>query len=98
MTRQKSEEYFRSRPRASQLGALASRQSAVIAGRDELERRVHALEARYLEDIPLPENWGGYRVRPARIEFWQGRPNRLHDRILYRKKGEDGWYIERLSP
>ena len=96
--RQKSEEYFRSRPRASQLGALASRQSEVIASRVELEQRFNELEARYPDDVPVPLNWGGYCVRPERIEFWQGRANRLHDRILYRRKGEGEWRRERLSP
>jgi pyridoxamine 5'-phosphate oxidase len=98
VAREKSEEYFRSRPRISQLGALASRQSAAIASREELEQKVQELGARYLEDIPLPQNWGGYCVRPERIEFWQGRANRLHDRILYHRKGEGEWRRERLSP
>jgi pyridoxamine 5'-phosphate oxidase len=96
--RKKSEEYFRSRPRASQLGALASHQSEVIASRVELEQRFSELEARYPDDVPVPANWGGYCVRPERIEFWQGRANRLHDRILYRRKGEGEWCRERLSP
>jgi pyridoxamine 5'-phosphate oxidase len=98
VARQKSEIYFRSRPRASQLGALASRQSTVIASRAELEERVSELGARYAENIPVPENWGGYCVRPDRMEFWQGRANRLHDRIRYRREGEGEWRIERLSP
>jgi pyridoxamine 5'-phosphate oxidase len=98
VARQKSEEYFKSRPRASQLGALASRQSAVIASRAELEERVSELGARYAEDIPVPDNWGGYCVRPERIEFWQGRANRLHDRMVFCRKGEGEWQRQRLSP
>jgi pyridoxamine 5'-phosphate oxidase len=98
VTREKSADYFRSRPRVSQLGALASQQSAVIQSRVELEERVSELERRYAEDIPVPANWGGYCVRPERIEFWQGRANRLHDRILYCRKGEGEWRRERLSP
>ncbi len=98
VAREKSEEYFKSRPRVSQLGALASQQSAVIGGRAELEERVKELGARYAENVPVPENWGGYCVRPERIEFWQGRANRLHDRILFQRKGEGEWSIERLSP
>jgi pyridoxamine 5'-phosphate oxidase len=98
VSREKSVEYFKSRPRASQLGALASRQSAVIGNRAELEERVNELGTRYVENIPVPENWGGYCVRPERIEFWQGRENRLHDRIRYRREGEGNWRIERLSP
>lgn len=94
---EKSAEYFRSRPRVSQLGALASRQSAVIGSRAELEERVKELEARYPGDIPAPLHWGGYCVRPERIEFWQGRANRLHDRIRFQRDGEE-WRIERLSP
>ena len=98
--RQQSEAYFRSRPRGSKLGAWASHQSEPITGRQMLESKLSELEARYagVEDIPVPEFWGGYRVIPERIEFWQGRPNRLHDRILYRRKGETEWIIERLSP
>jgi pyridoxamine 5'-phosphate oxidase len=98
VAREKSEEYFKSRPRASQLGALASQQSAVISGRTELEERVKELGARYAENVPVPENWGGYCVRPERIEFWQGRSDRLHDRILFQKEGEGTWRRQRLSP
>ena len=98
--RQQSEVYFRSRPRGSKLGAWASHQSQPIPGRTILESKLAELEARYAgtDDIPAPEFWGGFRVVPETIEFWQGRPNRLHDRILYRRKGEDRWIIERLSP
>ncbi len=98
--RQQSESYFRIRPRGSQLGAWASHQSSVIAGREVLETKLKQLEADYLgtNDIPAPEFWGGYCLVPQAIEFWQGRPNRLHDRLLYRKQGENSWQIERLSP
>lgn len=95
---EESREYFESRPRGSQIGAHASRQSAVLGSREELESEVERLEAHYSEGpIPLPSHWGGFRVRPATIEFWQGRSNRLHDRILYRRS-EEGWLRERLSP
>lgn len=98
--RQQSEDYFRSRPRGSRLGAWASYQSQPISERTALESKLAELEARYagIDDIPVPEFWGGFRVVPERIEFWQGRPNRLHDRILYRRNGENRWIIERLSP
>ena len=94
-----SEAYFRTRPRGSQLGAWTSEQSQVLENRDILETRLRELDERYRElDIPVPEFWGGYCVRPEVIEFWQGRPNRLHDRIRYRRKGETEWLLERLSP
>ena len=90
--------YFRSRPRGSQLGAWASPQSRVIASRDELDAQLTQLEARYADaDIPLPPFWGGYRVIPAAVEFWQGRPSRLHDRLLY-TLGDSGWQLSRLAP
>ena len=93
-----SEPYFRSRPRGSQLGAWASRQSTVIGSRDELEKRYAELEQRWAgEPVPMPDFWGGYRVVPAAIEFWQGRVNRLHDRFRYRRGG-DAWVIERQAP
>ena len=93
-----SEPYFRSRPRGSQLGAWASRQSTVIGSRDELEKRYAELEQRWAsEPVPMPDFWGGYRVVPAAIEFWQGRVNRLHDRFRYRCGG-DAWVIERQAP
>jgi len=96
--RQESETYFRSRPRASRLGAWISHQSQVIAGRQELDDRVPEMERRYPgDDVPLPAYWGGFRLRPESIEFWQGRASRLHDRIRYVRKG-DSWRIERLSP
>ncbi|WP_305952623.1 pyridoxamine 5'-phosphate oxidase [Emticicia oligotrophica] len=94
-----SDEYFHSRPRGSQIGAWVSNQSSVITGREVIEQRLSELENEFkdLEVIPRPAHWGGYCVKPERIEFWQGRPNRLHDRILFTKVGDD-WKIERLSP
>jgi len=91
--------YARSRPRGSQLSALASPQSQVIDSRQALERRVAELEERYREDeLPPPENWGGFRLTTQTVEFWQQRDDRLHDRLRYRRAGEDGWMIERLAP
>jgi pyridoxamine 5'-phosphate oxidase len=98
LSRQASLAYFRSRPRGAQLSALASRQSRVIASRDVLERAVLQLEAKYPGDVPLPDDWGGYALRPRHIEFWEGQPDRLHDRLRYRSKPGGGWRIERLSP
>jgi len=94
-----SDDYYHSRPRGSQIGAWVSNQSSVIAGRAVMEQRLVELENEFKgeEIIPRPTHWGGYCVNPERIEFWQGRPNRLHDRILFTKFGDD-WKIERLSP
>jgi pyridoxamine 5'-phosphate oxidase len=98
VSREESEAYFRTRPRGHQLGAWASRQSSVVSGREELDRRLAELELEYRgKEIPLPPYWGGYLVAPDRIEFWQGRANRMHDRLVYRRQGE-GWVVERLSP
>ena len=98
--REKSEAYFQGRPKGSRLGALVSAQSEVLPSREPLELRLAELEATYkdTDDVPLPEHWGGYCVRPEMIEFWQGRTNRLHDRIRYQRNGENEWVIERLSP
>lgn len=94
-----SEGYFRSRPRGARIGAWASVQSQVIPHRAWLEAQVRAAAERFGDDgeVPLPPHWGGFRVTPTELEFWQGRPNRLHDRLRYRR-GSQGWEIERLSP
>jgi pyridoxamine 5'-phosphate oxidase len=94
-----SEPYFRSRPRGSQLGAWASRQSTVLSSRADLEQRYADLEGRWPEgtQVPMPDFWGGYRLRPERMEFWQGRPSRLHDRFRYARHGS-GWVVRRLAP
>jgi pyridoxamine 5'-phosphate oxidase len=94
-----SEPYFHSRPRGSQLGAWASRQSTVLASRADLEERYADLERRWPEgtQVPMPDFWGGYRLLPERMEFWQGRPSRLHDRFRYTRQGS-GWDVRRLAP
>lgn len=90
--------YFHSRPRGSQLGAWASPQSQVIASRAELERAYAEAESRYADgEIPVPDHWGGYLLTPDSVEFWQGRPDRLHDRLRFRRAGAD-WTLERLAP
>ena len=89
--------YFASRPHGSRIGAIASPQSRVIEGRAGLEARVAELTARHPEDVPRPRHWGGYRLRPTLLEFWQGRPSRLHDRLRY-TRSKEGWRIERLAP
>lgn len=96
---QVSENYFASRPKGSQLGALVSPQSAVIENRDVLKERLAELEETYQnKEVDKPGNWGGFLVKPQEIEFWQGRPNRLHDRFVYRLLDDFNWKIERLAP
>ncbi len=94
-----SEEYFHSRPIGAQLGAWASRQSEVIDARRILEARLEEMKQRFAEgQVPLPPHWGGFRLKPERIEFWQGRPDRLHDRFRYTLQKNGAWSIERLAP
>ncbi|WP_437091014.1 pyridoxamine 5'-phosphate oxidase [Streptomyces hundungensis] len=97
--RAETERYFRSRPHGSRLGAWASAQSTVLASRAELAARYEELASRYPEgsDIPVPEHWGGFRVRPETVEFWQGHENRLHDRLRYVPR-DGAWHVERLAP
>jgi pyridoxamine 5'-phosphate oxidase len=98
LPREAVDAYFDVRPRGSQLGAWASHQSRVVSGRDELLAAYGEAERRYADgDVPTPEEWGGYLVRPEALEFWQGRPGRMHDRLVYRRT-PDGWRTERLAP
>lgn len=99
VTPEESDAYFASRPRGSRLGALASNQSRVVAERGVLAARLAELEQQYADhDIPRPPHWGGYRLLPTRLEFWQGRPSRLHDRLRYTRQDDGRWLIERLEP
>ncbi|MGH3019079.1 MAG: pyridoxamine 5'-phosphate oxidase [Gaiellaceae bacterium] len=98
LPRAESEAYFRSRPLGSRLGAWASRQTTVIPGREALDRAYAAAEAEHGDEPPLPPWWGGYLLTPARLEFWQNRPNRLHDRFRYARGDGGGWVLERLAP
>ncbi len=99
VSREESEQYFRTRPIGSQLGAWASKQSEILQSRQEIEKRVLELEAQYTnKEIPVPPVWGGFRIKPTEIEFWQGRPNRLHDRLRYALARGGKWKMVRLSP
>lgn len=99
LTYEESEAYFRSRPKGSRLAAWASRQTEPVADRATLEERYREFQARYAGgDVPMPSYWGGYVLSPVCIEFWQGRPNRLHDRFRYQKQEDGTWRIERLAP
>lgn len=99
LPRETSEAYFRTRPIASQVGAAASAQSSVIESREALAERFAELEAEHREgQIPMPDDWGGYTLKPSSIEFWQGRPGRLHDRLVFKRADDDAWTIERLCP
>lgn len=93
-----SEEYFHSRPLEAKWGAWASKQSEKIADRAQLEEWYNEVKQKFAEQVPRPPHWGGYRVRPDYFEFWQGRPGRMHDRIVYEQQGGDGWIRYRLSP
>jgi pyridoxamine 5'-phosphate oxidase len=96
--REESEAYFHSRPRLNQLAAWVSQQSAIISGRSVLEDSMKMLEQKYAgREVPLPPHWGGWRLSPEVVEFWQGRRSRLHDRLRYRRD-KDGWLVERLAP
>jgi len=97
VSREETAAYFHTRPHGSRVGAWASQQSTTLASREMLEKEVERLERAYPDDVPLPPHWGGYRVTPASLEFWQGRPSRLHDRIVYTRDGS-AWKIGRLSP
>ena len=97
LSEQKSDDYFNSRPYESRIGAWCSPQSQVIESREVLENKIQELKKKYPNEVPRPENWGGYTIVPNEIEFWQGRASRLHDRFLYNKEGEN-WTINRLAP
>jgi pyridoxamine 5'-phosphate oxidase len=98
ISREESEKYFKSRPRGSQLAAWASNQSDVVADRAALKAKWSEMEKKFPNDVPLPPNWGGYVLKPERIEFWQGRASRLHDRFCYTRQKNNFWKLERLAP
>ena len=93
-----SDEYFHSRPLGSKIGAWASNQSQMVASRNELDDRFEEFSLKFADNVPRPPHWGGYRVKPDAIEFWQGRENRLHDRLVYTRETGGNWRIERLAP
>ena len=98
LTREESDAYFHSRPRGSQLGAWVSQQSSIVPSRAHLDEALKQVEQKYAgKEVPMPPYWGGYRVAPETVEFWQGRRNRLHDRLRYRRDKNE-WVIERLAP
>ncbi|PZG42180.1 pyridoxamine 5'-phosphate oxidase [Spongiactinospora gelatinilytica] len=97
LSKEETAAYFHSRPYGSRIGAWASRQSAVVASREDLDARYEELAARWPEDPPVPDFWGGFRVVPQEVEFWQGQTDRMHDRLRYRRSG-GGWLLERLAP
>jgi len=98
ISREESEAYFKSRPRGSRLATWASNQRDVVADRAALDAKWDEMAAKFAGDVPLPPNWGGYVLKPERIEFWQGRPNRLHDRFCYTRQPDNSWKLERVSP
>jgi pyridoxamine 5'-phosphate oxidase len=99
VTAAETEAYFATRPRGSQLGAWVSPQSSIITTREILEEKLEAMKQKFGDgQIPVPSWWGGFRIIPREIEFWQGRPSRLHDRFLYTRNGEQSWKIDRLAP
>ena len=98
VSKEEADLYFSTRPRASQLGAWASEQSRPLDSRQSLEARIQSFDAKYPDEVPRPDGWGGYRLVPHRVEFWQGRDSRLHDRFVYRRESEQPWEVERLMP
>jgi pyridoxamine 5'-phosphate oxidase len=98
VSHRESDDYFRTRPRGSQLAAWASPQSEVLEDRAALDQRMVAVAEKYANEVPRPPHWGGYRLAPAAFEFWQGREDRLHDRLRYRRARSGHWAVERLAP
>jgi pyridoxamine 5'-phosphate oxidase len=98
LTAEESDAYFATRPRGAQVGAWASAQGTVLRSREELDERVRAVEERFPDEVPRPDHWGGYRLTPVAVEFWQGRPDRLHDREHFLLQPDGSWRPERLSP
>jgi pyridoxamine 5'-phosphate oxidase len=98
LPREESEAYFKSRPRGARLATWVSKQSSVVSDRQFLERQMNEVTARFPDEVPMPDYWGGFVLAPLEIEFWQGRPSRLHDRLCYMRQSDGSWKIERLSP